>query len=141
MKNYFAFLLRVALGTGFLSAVADRLGYWGEPGATAVAWGNWENFIRYTSKLNFGIPENVANILGLLATILEAVLGILLILGIKIKYTSFCAGILLLIFALAMTFNTHFKYALDYSVFVGSFSSLLLSTMPESKWSVDNIKR
>src|SRR5690606_29755185 len=125
MKNCFALLLRIALGIGFLSAVADRMGYWGKPGDDAVAWGSWTNFVSYTSKLSFGATENVANILGLFATGAELILGILLIFGIRVKYTSFCSGFLLLIFALAMSFNTHFKYALDYSVFVAAFSAFL----------------
>lgn len=141
MKKYLTFLLRLALGAGFLSAVADRLGYWGKPGDVAVAWGNWEHFIQYTGTLSFGVTGSVANVLGLAATIAELVLGILLIVGFKIRYTSFCAGILLLIFALAMSFNTHVKYALDYSVFVAGFSALLLATTPESKWSIDNVTR
>ncbi len=41
--------LRIALSLGFLSAVADRFGLWGKE---VSAWGNWENFIAYTQKLN-----------------------------------------------------------------------------------------
>jgi len=139
MKDYFIFLLRIALGIGFLSAVADRMGYWGQPGDLAVTWGNWENFVLYTSKLNFGINQHAANILGLLATISELILGMLLVLGIRVKYTSLCSGVLLLIFALFMSFNTHVKYALDYSVFVAAFGAFLLSTAPKNKWSIDRI--
>lgn len=58
MKSYLTLLLRIVLGRGFLSAVADRFGFWRQPGDIAVAWGNWENFIAYTSKLNFGVPDN-----------------------------------------------------------------------------------
>jgi hypothetical protein len=32
-------LLRVALGATFLTAVTDRFGVWGAPGAPQVAWG------------------------------------------------------------------------------------------------------
>lgn len=89
MKNIIILLLRIALGIGFLSAVADRLGFWGSPGDAEVAWGNWENFIHYTGKLNFGASETLANILGIIATLSEAIFGILLIIGFKVKYIAF----------------------------------------------------
>jgi putative oxidoreductase len=139
MKLYITLLLRIALGIGFLSAVADRFGLWGAPGETAVAWGNWQNFIRYTSTLNFGITGGIANALGIFATIAELVFGLLLIIGFKIKYVAAFSGILLLSFAVAMSLNTHIKYVLDYSVFVASFGAFLLAAQPESKWSIDSI--
>lgn len=139
MKNYIILLLRIALGLGFLSAVADRFGYWGAPGEVGVAWGSWENFIKYTSTLNFGASETISRVLGLFATILEMIFGLLLIVGFKIRYVASFSGVLLLIFALAMSLNTHFKYALDYSVFVAAFSAFLLAAQPVSKWSIDNI--
>lgn len=48
-----ALALRLALAAGFLSAMADRLGFWGRPGAAGVAWGDWARFITYTSRLNW----------------------------------------------------------------------------------------
>ncbi len=137
MKNNLALLLRLALGTGFLSAVADRLGYWGKPGDAAVAWGDWDHFISYTSALNFGVAKPVANILGIVATAAEVILGLGLLLGFKVKYTAMLAGLLLLAFALAMSVNTHIKSALDYSVYTASFASFLLAYEPASRWSVD----
>ena len=139
MKNIIILLLRVALGVGFLSAVADRLGFWGSPGDAEVAWGNWGNFIHYTSVLNFGAPETVANILGIIATLSEAAFGILLIIGFKVKYIAFFSGIMLLVFALEMSINTHLKSALDASVFAASFGAFLLAVQPMGKWSVDNL--
>lgn len=50
--------LRLALGIGYLSAVADRLGWWGPPGTPQVAWGNFQNFLLYTAKLNPWFPHN-----------------------------------------------------------------------------------
>jgi len=44
--------LRIALGIGSLSAVADRLGFWRPPGTPNVAWGNFHSFLAYTAKLN-----------------------------------------------------------------------------------------
>lgn len=137
MKNIILLLLRFALGIGFLSAVADRLGFCGSPGDPAAAWGNWENFIQYTGKLNFDVSAAFANGLGIIATALEIAFGILLIIGYKIQYIALYSGILLLIFGLEMSINTHLKSALDASVFAASFGALLLSIQPTGKWSVD----
>ena len=41
--------LRLAISVTMLSAVADRLGFWGKNSV----WGNWENFEKYTRKLTF----------------------------------------------------------------------------------------
>jgi len=141
MKNIIILLLRIALGIGFLSAVADRFGFWGSPGETAVAWGDWENFIAYTGTLNFNVSPEVANVLGIIATVLEITFGLLLIVGYKIKLVSILAGILLLIFATEMSINTHIKSAFDASVFTASFGAFLLSVQPQFKWSIDDLLR
>ncbi|MEO8960627.1 MAG: DoxX protein [Ginsengibacter sp.] len=137
MKNIIILLLRIALGIGFLSAVADRFGFWGSPGEPAVAWGNWENFIQYTAQLNFSASTTTANVLGIIGTALEITFGILLIIGFKIKNIAFFSGILLLVFGLEMSMNTHLKSALDASVFTASFGAFLLSVQPVGKWSID----
>ena len=139
MKNIIILLLRIAIGIGFLSAVADRFGYWGLPGESGIAWGNWGNFVQYVGKLNFGASAAFSNLLAIIATILEIAFGILLIIGFKIKYVAFFSGILLLIFALEMSINTHLKSALDASVFSASFGAFLLSFKPLGKWSIDHL--
>ena len=48
--------LRFALGFTFLSAVADRFGFWGAFGEPHVAWGNFARFVAYTGKLNWFLP-------------------------------------------------------------------------------------
>lgn len=141
MKNIIILLLRFALGIGFLSAVADRFGFWGNPGEPAVAWGDWENFIAYTGTLNFNASHKVANLLGIIATVLEITFGLLLIAGYKIKLVSILAGILLLIFALEMSVNAHIKSAFDASVFTASFGAFLLSVQSQFKWSIDDLLR
>ncbi|HET7360368.1 MAG TPA: DoxX family protein, partial [Salinimicrobium sp.] len=93
------------------------------------------------SSLTFGASGIMLEILGFAATILEFVLGIFLILGYKIRATAFCSGILLLLFAIGMSLNTHVKYALDYSVFSACFGAFLLAYQPVGKWSLDNSLR
>ncbi len=129
--------LRLALGIGFLSAVADRLGGWGAPNTPYVAWRNWENFISYTAKLNFNAPPLVAQFLGSAATVAEFVLGIALIVGFKIRWAAWASGVLLLLFAVAMTLNTSIKSAFDYSVLTAAAAAFLLANQTENRWSLD----
>jgi hypothetical protein len=44
--SYASLLLRIGLGVGFLSAVADRLGLWGPFGQPNVEWGNFSRFLE-----------------------------------------------------------------------------------------------
>lgn len=139
MKDTAQLLLRLALGIGMLSAVADRFGFWGNFGDVGVAWGNWDNFITYTQTLNFNINKQFANILGSVATIAEIIFAVLLIIGYQLRKVSKLTAVLLLLFGLMMSINTEIKYALDYSVFVGCFAALLLSCQDNYKWSIDSL--
>lgn len=118
--------LRIAIGIGFLSASADRFGFWPEK---YTSWGNMETFSEYTQKLNPWVSEILINPIAWIVTILEIILGILLIVGFKIKLTAMVSGILLLIFALAMSFSTGIKSAFDASVFSASAAAFALSVM------------
>lgn len=139
MRNTFILLLRLSLGVAFLSAVADRFGFWGPEGTALVTWGNWDNFLSYTGSLTFGASGILLKSLAIFATLLEILFGIFLILGYKTKQTAFCSGILLLLFALGMVFNTNIKYALDYSVFSACFGAFLLAYEPVVKLSIDKL--
>jgi Ion channel len=56
-------ILRWALALTILSAVADRFGIWGPPGAANITWGDWPHFVAYTAKVNSFLPR----VLGFLA--------------------------------------------------------------------------
>jgi len=126
--------LRIAIGVGFLSAVADRLGLWP---AQISAWGNWENFLGYTKLINPIIPEILIPTVGLVATILELMFGICLIIGLKTELTAKLSGYLMLIFALAITFSSGIKGAFDYSVFAASAGAFGLSIMKNKYLELD----
>ena len=51
--GFSSMFLRLALGLSFLSAVADRFGWWGAFGQLNVAWGNFARFVEYTSSTGF----------------------------------------------------------------------------------------
>ncbi|HEV2306111.1 MAG TPA: hypothetical protein VGR93_11370 [Candidatus Acidoferrales bacterium] len=131
--------LRLALAAAFLSAVADRFGLWGRPGAPGVAWGDFANFEAYTAILNWFLPHSWIPTLAWFDTALEALLGLLLVLGFATRVTSLLSGVLLLLFALAMTFSTGFESALSYSVFSASAGAFLLAFSGPYRCSLDNL--
>ncbi|HEY9168060.1 MAG TPA: DoxX family protein [Lutibacter sp.] len=116
--------LRLALAAGFLSAVTDRYGIWGE---NFSSWGNWDTFLVYTQTINPWAPKFLIPTIGIIATAAEIVFAICLIIGFKTKLFAQLSGLLLLIFALSMTFSIGVKSALDYSVFVASAAAFSLS--------------
>ena len=125
--------LRFALASGFLSAVASRLSLWGNKSS------GWSNFLDYTAQVNSFLPKNFIPTIAVTSTILETVLGILLLSGFKTNYAAFGAALLTLIFAFAMTYSFGIKEPLDYSVFAFSGGAFLLATMPYYKWSIDEL--
>src|SRR5215470_5008747 len=112
--------LRLSIAGGFLSGVADRLGIWGAPGTPNVAWGAWAPFVEYTTKLNWFAPAPIVSFLAWAATFSEIVFAVGLIVGWQLRWFALGSGLLLLCFALAMTFALGIKAPLNYSVFAAS---------------------
>lgn len=133
-KKFIKLFLRLAIGIGFLSAVADRFGLWP---AEISAWGNWENFLAYTEVLNPLIPKMLIPTFGIIATAAELLFGICLVIGFKTEMFAKLSGALMLLFALAITFSTGIKGAFDYSVFAASAGAFALSTMNEKYLELD----
>lgn len=139
-SNLTAAFLRFALGAGFLSAVADRLGFWGPAGGYLVSWGNFHNFLLYTAKLNPWCPVAYLPLLGVVVTVAEGGLGILLILGISTRAVSFLTGLLTLGFAAAMTLVQGLHAPLIYSVFPFSTASFLLALQAPDNLTIDKFR-
>lgn len=131
--------LRIAIAFSFLSAVADRFGLWGAPGCAGVSWGNWQNFVNYSNTLNFYLSPQLGEIAAITATTLEVLFALLLLIGFKTKLTALASAILLVVFALTMTISIGIKAPLDYSVWTGAAACLLLSTINNYKYSIDNL--
>lgn len=128
--------LRLAISIGFLSAVADRFGFWSKE---ISAWGNWHNFLQYTELINPWFPETMIPTIGVVATVAEIVFAVCLIVGFKTELIARLSGILILMFALSMTFSTGIKGAFDYSVFTASAAAFALSLMKEKHWELDTL--
>ena len=132
MKNIFPtaqILLRFALGVGFLLPVLDRIGFLGTPDNPNVSWGNCGNFAAYTNTLMPYLSSKAASFFGLLATIGEALFGVLLIVGYKVRLAAYGSFVLTLIFGISMLIFTGYRSPFNYSVFVVSFASLLLASL------------
>lgn len=125
--DYVSLFARMAIAISFLSAVADRFGLWTPLlGSDNVAWGNMTNFIAYTGVLIPWVPKLILPLLAWTATIVEIVLGVLLLIGFQLRIVALLSGVLLLTFALSMLFFLNVKAPLDYSVFTAAACALLL---------------
>jgi thiosulfate dehydrogenase (quinone) large subunit len=122
--------LRISVSAGFLSAVADRYGLWDKKHS---AWGNWESFVAYTGTLNPWFPPDFIPVIGAVATFLEIAFALMLLTTFRTSITAKCSGILLLLFALSMTFSNSIKAPLDYSVFCASAAAFALSELVKVK--------
>lgn len=126
--------LRLAISVGFLSAVADRFGVlW----KRHIVWGNWESFEAYTGTLTFWLPASWYPALAVLSTVAEVLFAFMLLIGFKTELFARLSGILLLIFALSMTFSTGIKSAFDASVFAASAGAFALATLKDKFLEVD----
>lgn len=133
-------VLRIALGIGFLVPVSDRLGLLGPFGGRNIEWGNWDNFINYTGTLMPFLDKPAVNIMGCIATLGEAGLGILLIIGFKTRLAAIGSCLLTLIFALSMSVFLGIKAPINFATFPFCAASLLLATIPAYKWSIDSLR-
>ncbi|HEY0668959.1 MAG TPA: TQO small subunit DoxD [Sphingobacteriaceae bacterium] len=133
MKDISILFLRLALSLGFLSAVGSRLSFWGKQSS------GWNNFLDYAAQVNSFLPKSFIPTVAIISTILEAGLGILLLIGFKTDYAASGAAVLSLLFALAMAYSFGIKEPLDYSVFAFSAGAFLLATLPDYKWSIDQL--
>ena len=126
--------VRIALGSAFLSPVADRFGL----GGKYASWGNFANFTRYVARVNSFMPAFTILFLAWAATAAETTLGILLILGIWPRWVALSSAILLFLFGAAMAISFGIKSPLDYSVFSASAGALLLSLFQARKFAVNS---
>lgn len=133
--KYIKVFLRLSIAIGFLSAVADRFGLYAKE---ISAWGNWQAFVDYTQQMNPWFPEIMIPVLAILATALEIVFAINLLIGFKTEFTAKLSGFLVLIFGISMTAAFGIKPALDYAVFGVSAAAFGLSTLKDKYIEIDS---
>ena len=131
--RYATLLLRIAIGVGLLSAVADRFGLWGAPGQPSVAWGTFGRFLAYAAVLNPWCPTVLLPTLGWLVTITELGLGIAALANFRLRLTALLTALLTTTFAIAMTWTLGVHAHLNYSVFTFSAGSYLMSAVSRTR--------
>ena len=129
----------MGLGVGFLSAVADRFGMWGGFGQPNVEWGNFSRFLEYTHTLNWYLPAGMILPLGVIATGVEILFGLLLVIGWRTRAAALLSALLLLTFGVSMTFALGIKAPLNYAVFTGIGGALLLASRESFPFSLDEL--
>ncbi len=136
MQKFIKLFLRLSLGIGFLSAVADRLGLWPVEVST---WGNWQSFLDYTQILNPWFPSATIPTVGLIVTAIEVIFAICLIVGFKTSLFARLSGYLLLIFAFVMLITIGIKGVFDYSVLTASAGAFTLSLLKDNFLELDKV--
>jgi uncharacterized membrane protein YphA (DoxX/SURF4 family) len=74
-------------------------------------------------------PKAAIPALAWIATVLETVFGVGLLIGYKLEYVAYGAAVLFALFALAMTWSGGIKGPLNYSVFADAGGALLLGAL------------
>ena len=124
--NSASWIARIALAAGFLSAVADRFGFWGAPGTEGVAWGSVEQYENYVGLLNWFVPPALISLVGWIATVLEIVIAVGLLVGWQLRWFALAAAVLLTLFGTTMLMAFGPKPPLDYSVYSAASAAYLL---------------
>ena len=91
------------------------------------------------AKLNWFLPPAMIPTLAVIATVAEALFGLLLVLGWKTRITALLSGVLLSTFALAMTIALGVEAPLSLSVFSAAGGALLLATCANFPFSLDQL--
>lgn len=132
-------LLRFALGITFLTPVLDRLGFLGAPGTGNIEWGNWDNFIGYTSTLMPYLDRPATNLMGGIATGSEFLIAVCLIIGFKTRYAALGSCLITFTFILFMATSVGIQKPINFGVFTASAASFLLFRIDGYKWSIDKL--
>lgn len=107
--------LRVSLAAGFLSAVADRFGWWQPFGQGS--WGGMGPFADYAHQLVPFASGWLLTVIVWASTATEATLGVLLLTGWRPKLVGAATCLVLITFGTAMAVSLGMESPLSYSVF------------------------
>jgi uncharacterized membrane protein YphA (DoxX/SURF4 family) len=139
MRDCASLALRLALGLTFLYSVADRFGVLGPPGTAGVSWGTFAKFTAYVGILNWYLPHSLVPSLAWVDTVLEILLGVALVIGLRLRIVSIVSALLLLSFATAMAVANGIGAPFAYSVFTASAGAFLLAACHSARWALDGL--
>lgn len=135
-SNWLLASVRVLIGLNFGLAVCDRFGLFGRYGSPGVSWGDFGHFVVYTHQVNSFLPASFAPFLAVAATVCEIVLCVTLVCGIATRIACIGAALLLLTYAVTMTFSLGFTSQLYYAVLELCAGAWFLSTIAGRQWIV-----
>lgn len=107
--------LRLSLAAAFLSAVVDRFGWWAPFGQGS--WGTMSAFADYTHRLVPFASGWLLTAIVWAATVTEATLGVLLLIGWWPKFVGAATCLVLIVFGTAMAVSLGMEAPLSASVF------------------------
>ena len=131
--------LRVAIAVSYLVFGLDRLGVFGKPGEKNISWGDWDHFLKYAAEVMQFLPYSLVTVFAVIATVVEILAGLLLLVGKWTKVAAIGSGVLAFLYAVSMAISFGIVSPLSYSVFTVSAASFLLACLPSYKWSFDNL--
>ena len=117
-------LARVVVAGAFMLALSSR-------------FENFSGFIAYTGRVNSFLPTAIIPTIAVLATIAEVLCCAAMLLGIGGWLAPAASGVLLTMFATAMTISGMSQF--DWAVFVLAAGSLTLATVDTSLFSLDSV--
>jgi hypothetical protein len=126
--------LRFSLAAAFLSAIADRFGWW-EPFGQG-SWGSMGAFAAYTHQLVPFASGWLLTVIVWAATATEAILGVLLLTGWRPKLVGAATCLVLIVFGSAMAVSLGMESPLSYSVFSAASAAAayaILGTIPPAQ--------
>ena len=121
--------LRIALGFAFLNGIASRFGLYGKN----VGYGNYANYVKYAGEVNSFLPASIVPFLANAATVAEMSFGLLLVLGLWVRWAAYGSAILLALFGIAMAISFGIVSPLDYSVFSACAGALVVAAHEKGK--------
>ncbi len=133
-------LLRVALASAFLVAIADRFGLLGPYGSRNVSWGDWNHFAQFVGVLNWFLPKSFIPALAVIETGIETLLGLWLLAGVWPRIAAWASAALLFSFAVTMTIALGIVAPVSYSVFTAAAAALLLGAVARPSRKMQAIK-
>ena len=136
--SYASVLLRIGIGVGFLSAVADRFGLWERLG-NRMSTGGILTVLGKPHRLNWYLPAGMIPPLGVIATGAEILFGLLLVVGWRTRVAALLSGLLLLTFGVSMTLALGIKAPLNFAVLTGIGGAMLLANCERFPFSVDEL--
>jgi hypothetical protein len=94
-----------------------------------VAWGGFDAFLAYTGRLLWFLPAGLMPAAGWAATLSEVALAVGLIAGVRVRAFALASGLLLTVFAVAMTVALGPEPPLSLSVWTAEAGAFLLASI------------